>query len=438
MPSSDEPAPASPLFTLFMIVALLAVWGLIVDVIHTSEGGSIDLRNRITGVRLAAEKRDPYTFKWTRREDDRFCDPFTFPSSPVSHTTVTPLTLTAFLPLKNLPYRVSQWCWLVVEYSCLGLGFWAWARHTHRRHWLWGGLLTFLYCLSPHWRLHVDRGQSYVLYAALFLWLASIGTRGPTPADAPSTKRRLWMEGLGASLLAMLRPTYALLLGAGVLRRPSAGILATAPGLILWTLLPILLAGTAVWQNYFKAMAVHARLYLDQTKFPPSRFAASETIEGISVDTFLRFPRIPFSDTSIYKLLSFQLQPSLLLGTWAVLAAFAGFLFLRRGETGTPRFWWALSAWVLVGDYLLPAYRYPYNHILLWPLLLLGLNALPSGGPRTIWLGLGISLLSLHAATWFLPKACISWPGIATLLMAVGVALLSFLPSRKAPGAAVL
>lgn len=103
---------------------------------------------------------------------------------------------------------------------------------------------------------------------------------------------------------------------------------------------------------------------------------------------------------------------------------------MRRGQTGTPRFWWALSAWIVIGDYLLPAYRYPYNHILLWPLLLLGLSA-TTGRARTVWLTLSTALLTLHAATWFLPKICIPWPGIGTLALALGVAGWTLLPARK-------
>ncbi len=416
MADSAEPAPASPLFTIFMIVALLAVWGLIQDAIHTGHGGSIDLRNRITGVRLAAAERDPYFYKWTRNDDERFCDLFNAPASPVSHTTVTPVTLTLFLPLKNLPYPVSQWLWLAVQYGCLGLGFYAWCRYTPREHWLWGGLFTGLFCLSPHWRLHVDRGQSYVVYAGLFLGLIACAQR--------SGKRGRWGEGLTASLLTLLRPTYGLLLGTGIARHRAAALPAMGVGLLCWATLPILLAGPAIWQNYFKAMAEHARLYLTQTKFPPARFTGSETIDSLPIETLGGFARIPFADTSLYKLISYQLPPTMLLGAWAMLASLSGFLMMRRGETGTPRFWWAASAWIVIGDYLLPAYRYPYNHILLWPILLLGLAAVPLRF-RRLWLSLSSLLLILHAATWLLPKACIPWPGIATLLLAIGVAIVT-------------
>lgn len=429
MPAPDEPAPAPPGYTFFMIAALLAVWGLVQDALHTAHGGSIDLRNRITGVRLAAEHRDPYFYKWSHNQAERFCDPFNSPSTPVSHTTVTPVTLSAFLPFKNLPYRLTQGLWFLVQYASLGLGFWAWTRAAPRATWLPGALLTCLFCLTPHWRLHVDRGQSYILYAALFLALL--------PWSRLPSSRGTWLEGLGASLLALLRPTYGILIGIPLARRRGAAVLASAAGLALWAALPLLLGGAALWQNYFRAMPIHAQLYLQQTKLPPARFAPSTSIEGIPLEILGGVARIPFADTSLYKLVSFQLPPALLLGSWALLAAASGFLLLRRGQVGSPRFWWTLSAWIFLGDYLLPAYRYPYNHALLWPVLLLGLSASASPRARRTWLGLSTALLLLHAATWFLPKSCIPWPGIASLFLAAGVALASFLPDRPpSPSAA--
>ena len=349
MAASAEPAPANPLFTIFLILAMLAVWGLVQDAINTADGGSIDLRNRITGVRLAAEGRDPYFYKWTRREDERFCDLFNAPASPVSHTTVTPTTLTTFYPLKNLPYRVSQCLWFLIQYAALGLGFYAWCRASPRPLWLWAGMLTCLFCLSPHWRLHVDRGQSYVLYAALFLAIVSLHQKPRSPNLSPAS--------LATALLALLRPTYGILLGVTLLQRRTAAFLATALGLLLWGLLPMLVGGVRIWNDYFKAMAIHAQLYLSQTKFPPARFSATDIIEGLSINTLGGFARIPFADTSLYKLISFHLSPAVLLGSWASLAAASSFLMFRRRGAASPSFWWVLSAWLVIGDFLLPAYR---------------------------------------------------------------------------------
>ena len=80
MPYPDESAPADPVLMVFMIVALFAGWGFIQDAINTSRGGSIDLRNRVTGVRLAAEQQDPYFYKWKQTGNERFCDPFNAPA----------------------------------------------------------------------------------------------------------------------------------------------------------------------------------------------------------------------------------------------------------------------------------------------------------------------------------------------------------------------
>jgi len=421
---SDPQSSGSPVFLILMIAMLLAVWGLVTDIINTSGGGSIDLRNRVTGVRVAAGHQDPYTYKWSRADGDRLWDPFDSPSSPVSHTTVTPVTLTAFLPFKDLDYRLTQWLWLLLEYAALGLGFLAWIRSTARENWVWGALLTCLYCLTPHWRLHVDRGQSYVIYAALLLAMVRAG-------QLSGKKRVLWLEGVISSLLTLLRPTFGILLGVSVARRKMTAFVAAGVPLLAWALLPVLLAGAAIWKNYFAAMAVQARLYLEQIRFAPAKFSAKEVIEGIPIDKFLNFPRIPFTDTSIYRLISFQLPSNILLGAWAALAALAGLLFMRRGEAGTPRFWWAVSAWIYAGDYLLPAYRYNYNHILLWPLLLLGLNA-TIGRARTVWMMLSSALLVLHTATWWLPNACIPWPGVAALIVSAGVVVWTLIPARRA------
>lgn len=423
-----------------MVVALLAVWGLVQDALHTANGGSIDLRNRITGVRLAADGKDPYFYKWNRTEPERYCDPFNSPASPVSHTTVTPVTLMAFLPFRNLSYPVSQWLWFGVEYAALGLGFLAWARSVPRQHWLWGGLLTCLFCLSPHWRLHVDRGQSYVVYAALFLGMVLAGSRqagSNRNGNPPAGRTAVWLEGAAGSLLALLRPTFGAVLGLAVARKKLASAAAFGAGLLLWAVLPVLLAGASIWNNYSRAMGIHARNYLEKIRYPNASFRETDSIEGIPVGTFLNLPRIPFSDTSLYKLLNLgpAVSPGLLLGVWGLAAAAAGFLLMRRGLVGTARFWWALSAWLVIGDYLLPAYRYPYNNILIWPLLLLGLAALPGRG-RTVWITASSSLLLLHAATWFLPKNFIPWPGAAALLLALAAAVWSLLPAPPLTGPA--
>ena len=61
---------------LFFILIPFVAWGILKDVSNTGNGGSIDLRNRITGARIASNGIDPYTYKWMRGEPEEFCDLF--------------------------------------------------------------------------------------------------------------------------------------------------------------------------------------------------------------------------------------------------------------------------------------------------------------------------------------------------------------------------
>lgn len=421
---SDRPDSSGAMPVLFFLAALLAVWGLVQDILNTYHGGSTDLRNRITGARLAVEARDPYFYSWTDGESDRLLDVFNSPASPVSHTTITPPFLVSFIPFNPLPYRVTQWLWFLMEYGFLIGGFAAWAAGRRDGLVLHGAVLALLFCATPHWRMHMDRGQSYVLYAGMLLAAARFGRTRPA------------LEALGCVALFAVRPNFGALLGVPVARRNRSALIAAAAGLLAAVIVPMLIAGPDVWRNYFRAMSVHSDIYLHHQRFAPSRIAL-DSIEGIPIDVISKFARIPFADTSVYRLFSFTLPPSLLLGTWVVLAAGAGWLLVRRGETGSGRFWWAASAWILLGDFLLPAARYSYNHILLVPLLLFGLGAL-EGAARRWWTGLSLALLAVHLATWavLFSTSHLRWmltiPGYATFFFSVLAAVWSLVPARPA------
>ena len=73
-----------------LALAVLAVWSFAADWAMVSKSGSIDYRNRVTGLRLLADGEDPYHYKWTLGKPERFFDPFENPALPITKTTVTP------------------------------------------------------------------------------------------------------------------------------------------------------------------------------------------------------------------------------------------------------------------------------------------------------------------------------------------------------------
>src|SRR5471030_2949522 len=140
-------------------LALLASFG--IDFANTAQGGAIDLRNRITGLRLLENGIDAYHYKWHEGEPPEYCDVYNNPLLPVSKTTATPALLMVHLPLAPLPYRVAQILWFLVQWLLLLGTAWLWLRRcaTSRQRWLlaWA-VVGFTY--TSAWRLHAERGQA--------------------------------------------------------------------------------------------------------------------------------------------------------------------------------------------------------------------------------------------------------------------------------------
>ena len=75
------------------ILLPLVAWAMLFDAVNTNKGGSIDLRNRVTGARIAADKKDPYIYKWKTGDPTVFLDLYNQPGALLSKTTVTPWVL---------------------------------------------------------------------------------------------------------------------------------------------------------------------------------------------------------------------------------------------------------------------------------------------------------------------------------------------------------
>ena len=398
---------------LLTILTLLAMWGLVRDGINTYQGGAIDLRNRLTGTRIAEAQQDPFAYKWERGEPAVFCDPFNLKSWPMSKTTVTPVALMLNVPYSGLNYKPIQWLWFLIQYSAVTLGCLAWCYGRSRGLQCLGIGWTLLFCCSAAWRLHVDRGQIYIVYAAMWLILVWLGRQ-----------TRWWrplLEGLTGGLLMGLRPTFFshFAVPAAERRWASTGIaLATLAAMVL---LPMMFFGSGTWSQYKSGMDLHAQLYLDEVPPTTAPMSFPANVENMPFDELAGFAHIPFADTSIHKLTKFAFSNGATKGTlivWALAMFGAGLYLIRKHPGNANLLWWAITGWLLLGDYLLPAYRNIYNDALVWPLLLMGLIAL-QGRSLIIWISLSTALLVSQSAVWILPKSFIGIPSVLALMLAL-------------------
>ena len=407
---------------LFLLIPL-AAWGILRDVANTAHGGSIDLRNRVTGARIATAGIDPYSYKWNSGDPEEFCDLFNEPGSLLSKTTVTPWTLAAHTVFNEWNYRGTQWFWLFFQYGIFAGMFFLWAKREDGDTMRWGLVLTLLFCIGPPWRHHVDHGQIYVVYAAMFVLLRSLSQKKATSVVAVA-------EGLLGAFTLGSRPIFLGHLGAPIHERRWLALGGAGVGLLIVLVIPMLLFGGGIWNQYRMAMEVHAEVYLNEMR--PQRVAVGYpgTIEGIPLNQLAGFSEtIPFADTSLQKVLPFSFPPRTAMVLWLILMA--GYLgFLIRKKANSRMFWWVIAAWVVIGDFLLPAFRHTYNDVLALPMVLFGLGALEGKQERKRWIVASAVVFGLMFLTWKIPgslRGLIAIPSLGLWMMALGAVVTGWL-----------
>ncbi|MCE0484103.1 MAG: glycosyltransferase 87 family protein [Methylacidiphilales bacterium] len=336
-----------------------------VDFINTVQGGSIDLRNRITGERILENHLDAYHYKWQESEPPEFCDVYNNPQLPVSKTTATPALLMLHMPLAALPYRIGQFSWLFLQWLLLLGTMWLWLRlcATPQQRLL---LVLFItgFTYTAAWRLHAERGQAYVLLLFLFAaWLSL--------TFAAKHGNSFW-TGLLAGVLVALRPPFLLLAPFLVLHRRGQ-LLGMGAGLLLGFGLPLLI-NSSCWSDYYSAIQIHSNLYRNGIDPRPGPHAYPPVIEDIPTDILGKYAEIPYADSSIFALLrwfgfdSFPALPLLL----ALAMPFVLWLWLSRHHR--PESLLAgIAAWFFLADLFLPAFRNSYNDVLILNVIALGL-----------------------------------------------------------------
>ena len=431
---------------LWGIVALvgLAILSFLTDWNLVSKSGSIDYRNRVTGARLLLSGIDPYHYKWQPGDPAAWCDLYDNPKLPISKTTVTPAMLLLAAPAALLPYPYSQRVWLVVEWAMLaGLWFLWWrngrkspgsaghprpGRRTRAEdvadylaatdaacsstgsRWWWAGLVSaFTFTLA--WRHHIDRGQVYIVFVALFgLWLQLSLSKSST---------KPWIPGFLAGILVCLRPPLLLFTAPFILLRRRSQWLGAVIGLAIGLIAPMVFK-PKVWIDYAKAMSEWSEVYRSGEQPRPGAREFPPAIEGMTLDHLASYQVPQYTDSSLFRLLRDAGWPQVpdkpVLATLVLL--FAAWVWCNR-KTADAAFLLGLAAWAFLSDAFLPAYRNPYNDVTILNVVAL----IPILGSRlrlhralvVASLALGILMVNiLPPARWW-----IYLPTLATATLAV-------------------
>ncbi len=393
-----------------LMLVMLALGSFLLDWNLVSKSGSIDYRNRVTGVRLLSDGKDPYHTKWNPGDPAQFCDPYENPALPITKTTVTPAMLVTGLPWASLPYPKSQVLWLLAQWGMLA-GLWflwfTWPGHTPASRWWWSLMVVgFTYTLA--WRHHVDRGQAYLLWTlGLSVWLR-LGMAKPAKTTG-------WLAGLLAGLLVCLRPPLFLVIAPFVFLRRRNQCLAATAGLLLGMGAPILMKPT-VWQDYGKAMDTWSAVYRSHSEPRPGPRAFPPVVEGMPIDHLANYQVARFADSSIFRLFYAwrwnAVPAAAALGLLGIM--FSLWLWWSRGA-GDAKFLLGLAAWSFFADAFLPAYRYPYADVMILNTLAL----FPLIHRKAHWLHwLALAAILTGISLYCIPQPERWWIYLPTLAMA--------------------
>jgi len=354
------------------------------DIRRVGAHHQVDLRNRVVGARLIADKRLPYFYRWKPGDPVRYYDPENADAADrrydsLSTITATPVFHHLMEPLAELQQSQTDWIWLSFEYAA------------------WAIILTLLLSLAPTprskfavaaaaiaflfsvaWKHQVEVGQLYITIPLLAILGYCLLRAKPT----------VWTglaAGLVAAVMIGIRPNSLLffLPFLLVVRRFSIPFRISMVAAIL------IVAGCMaaspferrLWQQYEVAVSKHIRFHLAGNPFIYSHPARDLPVwEG--VDQFHNRPpsALTVGESSSFFLIYHKLFSRFMsLGLLTFLAAasitllciYFGWKNYHRRDIPMARL--ALFGYCLymITDLLSPVFRWPYYSVQwLFPVLL--------------------------------------------------------------------
>ncbi len=263
------------------------------DTVNILKYGSLDLRNRVVGTRVLLEGNDPYFFKWEQETPEVIVDARDFYSNfPMSRLTVPPTILMLHAPFAGVTYKTQQILWAIMQWILLLMSIIMLSNTTDsimRKKVIWIiGLL--LIASSFFWRVHVDKGQIYILFVfliSLSYWLSK-------------RKENDLLSGFVLGLTVSFRPTVILMGIPFLIKRRWKLIISGLAGILVSIISSLLIAPLSIWKSYFSSMEFHEKFHLLIMQ-PAYGFFNKNNVDGIKNAIFAA--DLPQEDSSIQDIL---------------------------------------------------------------------------------------------------------------------------------------
>ena len=370
--SRKIPEITSFLLKIGLIIAILTcLCGFFIDYKNTLIYGGVDLRSRITGARLLLKGICPYTYKWDPRDSDLLLDPVDSPDLILNRTAVSPSYLALFSPFSGLPYSIQRIAWLLIQWILLILSIALFA-HTcpskRKAMLVWIGGLFFISC-GYFWRLHVERGQCYILYvfllSASYWFIMKVSRCGSL------------VSGFLIGITTTLMPPMIFMNIPILVYKKWKLFLGNIIGMICGIIPSCYLWGIGNWNSFLIRSTLNHRDTINE--FPLSNIVCPLRIEGMN--NLTRFYPFPFSDASLWHIASKYLKLTLPIGVFfglLILALATSYFFLCRYRLKNiePSLLFLIgTSLIYISTFFVFSPRYSYTNTLwLLPLCLIIIN----------------------------------------------------------------
>jgi len=351
---------------------IIATLGFITDFKNTFKYGGMDLRNRVIGARLLIDGADPYYHKWDETMSERFLDPHDCPLAPVNRVTVPPTVLTLHSIIASLHYKIQRIIWFIFQWVLFLLSLVLFSKSTKLKYkskliWIIG---LFFISGSYYWRLHVEKGQIYILYVFLItlsFWLSQ-----------QNFKTSSFLSGFFIGLTASLRPPVIFMSIPLFIYKKWKLLLGNIIGLMMGLSSSFILGNISVWKKYSSAMQIWGKIHLGIIS---RRHDGFSQISAEGLDNLTILADIPLHDSSLQYVFKTFLGISL---SSNLLIIFLGFSILffsifmynsRNKHVSIGNVFLIGITLVFLCEFFIPAARLSYNDIIwLIPLSLIIIN----------------------------------------------------------------
>ena len=353
---------------------------IVVDLRNTLRYGGTDMRGHVVGARLLARGLDPYYYLWTPGDPQQLLDPVDF------RVTLTPALLWLYAQIADLPYTTLRYAWFIGQWSILFVSLAVLARvNSASKALVLFSAAVLVTAANPAWRLHVERGQLYVV------WLAML-TAAYAFASRKTTRGELIAGGL-IGMAVCLRPPLVLLIIPMLLLRRQRLAYASGTATALFLAFFLVVARPAAWTSYLSTMlSTKSQNYQGATERPEISYPA--TIEGLAnlkdtaeihgVDASIR----AVTETSTGTAPS---PPQLITALLFAIGTYSAFLHTACRWASHPLpdstdlVFISGSMLVLVAELFVHPQRFIYIDVqMLVPIILIGKHV-PDGSPRAMY-----------------------------------------------------